>query len=109
MQGKPLAECPDNDGHNVDAIDALTVTGAAALVALARGDDPHAAARTYLHALRRTRGLDRHVAVFTDLLVSLASAPAAADVSPAQRLRQAVAAAATTLGSLCGLPLSPAG
>lgn len=25
MQGKDPKDCPDNDGHNVDAIDALTI------------------------------------------------------------------------------------
>ena len=25
-EGKQPSECPDNDGHNVDAIDALTIT-----------------------------------------------------------------------------------
>jgi hypothetical protein len=26
VRGKPANECADNDGHNVDAIDALTAT-----------------------------------------------------------------------------------
>lgn len=26
IEGKKPSECPDNDGHNVDAIDALTIS-----------------------------------------------------------------------------------
>ena len=36
-RGLPLDECPDNDSHNVDTIDGLTIPAAVAAVGAARG------------------------------------------------------------------------
>lgn len=39
VQKKPLSACPDNDGHNVDAIDAMTNVVPCALLALQQGPE----------------------------------------------------------------------
>lgn len=52
-RGKPLHECPSNDGHNVDAIDGLVMP---AVVLLGSATAPEAEAR---EAAQRTVGLTR--------------------------------------------------
>lgn len=53
--GVPPAECPDNDGHNVDTIDGLVLPSVVALATLARGESVEEATRQATEALAVTR------------------------------------------------------
>merc|ERR1712054_398278 len=70
QQGKPLTECPDNDHHNVDVIDAFDVPVVVAL-ATAQSPDPEAVKSSAL----ATRGLSpqvlRHCELISDILHQL--------------------------------------
>lgn len=59
--GKPLAKCPDNDGHNVDAIDTLTLPIPAAL--FAKDDDAAEADTRRMVSLTRDSKRSEDVAV----------------------------------------------
>ena len=54
-RGVPPSECPGTDGHNVDAMDALTVCGPVAVAGWARGLDRTSAAAEVEEFLRSTR------------------------------------------------------
>lgn len=85
--GKPLAECPDNDQHNVDTIDALVTTVPISLLA---ASDTEAAKNTSEMVLltRASPASSAHAAVFSKLL---------RDVVRGGNVGVAVATAATTL------------
>ena len=53
--GGATAECPDNDGHNVDTIDGLVLPSVVALATLARGESVEEATRQATEALAVTR------------------------------------------------------
>lgn len=53
--GVSAADCPDNDGHNVDTIDGLTLPAVVALAALAQGRTVDKAAAQAVEALQVTR------------------------------------------------------
>jgi ADP-ribosylglycohydrolase len=64
--------CPDNDGHNTDAIDALTLT----VPLILQYADAPAAERNrkvieLINITRRTRALDMYAVAFSDLLVAV--------------------------------------
>jgi ADP-ribosylglycohydrolase len=65
-------DCADNDGHNTDAIDALTLT---VPVILKYADADRALrndkVKECLYVTRRTRALDKYAEAFADLLVSV--------------------------------------
>lgn len=62
-QGKPLKDCPDNDHHNVDTIDAFDIP---IVVALATATAPNADA--VAQSALATRGLSRQVLKHCELL-----------------------------------------
>jgi len=72
VRGVPPAECADNDGHNTDAIDALTLT---VPVILKYADAPVAErlqkVKEVIYVTRRTRALDRYAEVFSELMVAV--------------------------------------
>lgn len=68
--GKPLSECPSNDGHNVDTIDALVTT---VPVALIECDDSRVAAAvgTMVSLTRSSKPAPAQAAAFASLLRSV--------------------------------------
>merc|ERR1712054_82334 len=76
-QGKPLSECPDNDHHNVDTIDAFDIPIVVAL-ATATAPDPAAVKQSAL----ATRGLSpqvlKHCEFFSTLIHQLVTGAAPA-------------------------------
>lgn len=117
--GKPLRECADNDGHNTDAIDALTGIAPIVVAALAHNSSNgggggaggvvdreamHASVERYLRATRRSDALPRFGRVFADMLANLLlrkqqqTDAADAHESPAAALRAECVAAAAALG-----------
>jgi ADP-ribosyl-[dinitrogen reductase] hydrolase len=75
VQGKPPVECADNDGHNTDAIDALTLV---IPVTVACVDVPtpirHSLVLSIMHGIRRTgRVTDKCATVFSDMLCQVMS------------------------------------
>ena len=102
VRGLPLAECADNDGHNVDAIDALTCLGPVVVTSLQRDVDTRAvidapastaewhavetSVEQYLRALRRSDQLPFYGSLYASMLYRLlrrASAPEAAAAAAA--------------------------
>jgi hypothetical protein len=55
VSGKDPRECPDDDGHNVDSMDALTLTVPVILQAWARGASKDEISKAALQAIRVTR------------------------------------------------------
>eukprot|EP00669_Euglena_mutabilis_P010126 TRINITY_DN4908_c0_g1_i1.p1 TRINITY_DN4908_c0_g1~~TRINITY_DN4908_c0_g1_i1.p1 ORF type:complete len:346 (-),score=115.47 TRINITY_DN4908_c0_g1_i1:164-1201(-) len=76
VRGLPPAQCPDNDGHNVDTIDALTLA-VPAVVATVTEDGPseavRAAARSIVAMTRKSKVLPKYLDVFSDALASIIS------------------------------------
>lgn len=70
--GLPLKECPDNDGHNVDTIDALVATVPAILATFDSADRKAAVAgaNAVVAATRRPSQLRPYVDAYTRLLRS---------------------------------------
>lgn len=68
---KPL-ECADNDGHNTDAIDALTLTVPVILSNIDTApDNRNKLVKQYVSLTRKTDALDRYLVNFSDLLVNV--------------------------------------
>eukprot|EP00038_Savillea_parva_P005878 m.160423 g.160423 ORF g.160423 m.160423 type:complete len:362 (+) comp11946_c0_seq1:179-1264(+) len=98
-RGVPAERCAGNDGHNVDAIDALTVPGVVAVTSWARGDDVATAAasvETYLRCLRRSDALPVYGRHYTELLYNVLNAPQG--TAPATALRTALTKTAAKVG-----------
>jgi len=90
--GRPLEDCPDNDQHNVDTIDGLTVPAAVAAVSAARGrtdDDVVRDAVAAAGATRHSPELQRYTEIYVKLLLQ---------VLRGADLRTAVSATAQTVG-----------
>ena len=72
VKGVPPRDCADNDGHNTDAIDALTLV---VPIILKYADLPrkelYKKVIETINLTRRTRALDRYAMAFTDLLVEV--------------------------------------
>ena len=98
QKGLPLSQCPDNDSHNVDAMDAMTVIGPSVIWALGHGQDPTVQAEAYLQTLRKSKALVPFVRVYTEMIVGLIGAAETGTLSPAERLKGAASAAAKSLG-----------
>jgi ADP-ribosylglycohydrolase len=96
-QGKELLQSADNDGHNTDAIDALTLVGVVTVSALANGDDVHAKVTDYITSARRSSALPGYCHIYADMLVRLLTRDLS-EASPADALRQAAVAAGQQLG-----------
>lgn len=91
-KGRPLDQCPDNDGHNVDAIDGLSNLPPVVCSGFLRGKSDaaiHADAQATVSLFRRSAVLPKYAAIYTDLLL---------DVLRGSELRPAVQAAAGKLG-----------
>jgi ADP-ribosylglycohydrolase len=93
--GKPLEACADNDGHNTDAIDALTLVAPVVLSAVARQEDVHATVTAFVSSTRRSSTLPTFCRVYANMLVSLLTRSAGA---PAEALRAAAVQAGAELG-----------
>lgn len=93
--GRPLAECADNDGHNTDAIDALTGLAPLVVLAQAQGRDPAPDVEAFLASTRRSTHLPAYGRLYARMLAELLARPA--DVSPATALRAAAERAAADL------------
>lgn len=71
VQGKPPHECADNDGHNTDAIDALTLT---VPVIIAYADAPRNVRnnkiREVIAITRKSRALQSYAETYSDILIA---------------------------------------
>lgn len=71
VQGKPPSECADNDGHNTDAIDALTLT---VPVIIAYADAPRNLRNTKIREViavtRKSRVLQSYAETYSDILIA---------------------------------------
>ena len=69
-------KCADNDGHNTDAIDALTLT-IPVIAAIVTEEGPsekvRAAARSVVALTRKSKALGSYVDVYADMLASIIS------------------------------------
>jgi len=105
VEGLPLEQCTDNDNHNVDSMDALTLAVPVILAQYARSASDDAIAAVALATIRITRGVssdfDEYAHAFSKLLLNVQrgedlreSVETAADVvfglSGGQQLRQMV-------------------
>lgn len=86
IKGKPLNECADNDGHNTDAIDALTCLVPTTVVwclthesNLNERQSLHALISDVLSATRKSTVLPQFGVLFADLLVDVLAAPQTAN------------------------------
>lgn len=74
VKGVAPAECADNDGHNTDAIDALTLT-IPVIVATVGEEGPSAevrkAAREVVALTRKSKVLPGYVDIYADMLASI--------------------------------------
>lgn len=72
VRGVAPEDCADNDGHNVDAIDALTLT---VPVILSNAEEPrdvrNKRVKEVIYVTRRTRALDAYAEAFADMLVDV--------------------------------------
>eukprot|EP01038_Epipyxis_sp_PR26KG_P007564 gene7564-10305_t len=72
VRGKPLRDCADNDGHNTDAIDALTLTIPVILMySEASREVRNEKVREVIAATRKSRVLAAYGEQFADLLVAV--------------------------------------
>ncbi|KAH9105827.1 hypothetical protein AeMF1_018474 [Aphanomyces euteiches] len=72
VAGKPPAECPDNDGHNVDAIDVLTLTVPVILrYATAPAAERNQHVRDIIATTRKAPQMYRYAETYSDLLVDV--------------------------------------
>ena len=69
---KKPEECADNDGHNTDAIDALTLT-VPVIIKYHNADRSlrNQKVKECIYITRRTRALDNYAVAFSDLLVDV--------------------------------------
>jgi len=72
-QGKKPRECPDNDGHNTDALDGLVNLPPVVFAALIQGGEEKVLsdARECVGLFRRSKALDQYSAIMSQLLVAL--------------------------------------
>lgn len=74
VKGVPPKSCADNDGHNTDAIDALTLA-IPAIVATVTEEGPsekvRAAARSVVALTRKSTTLGAYVDLYSDMLASV--------------------------------------
>jgi alpha-beta hydrolase superfamily lysophospholipase len=71
VRGYDPAQCADNDGHNVDAIDALTLT-VPVIIAFSEEDRNlrNAKIREVIAVTRKSRVLQRYAEMYSDILVA---------------------------------------
>jgi hypothetical protein len=71
VRGYDPAQCADNDGHNVDAIDALTLA-VPVIVAFSKADRNvrNAKIREVIAVTRKSRVLQRYAEMYSDVLVA---------------------------------------
>ncbi len=72
VKGVPPEECQDNDGHNSDSIDALTLV---IPIILKFSDEPkevlYKRAIDMINVTRRTKALDKYAMALTDIMVDV--------------------------------------
>jgi len=72
VRGKPPQDCADNDGHNTDSIDALTLTVPVILqYADAPRDERNIKVRQVVQAIRKSSVLNAYADSFSDLLIEV--------------------------------------
>lgn len=72
VQGKAPEKCADNDGHNTDAIDALTLTVPVILkYSEAPRDIRNTHVRDVIALTRKSKVLQKYAETFADLLVAV--------------------------------------
>lgn len=92
VKGLPLDDCPDNDNHNVDSMDALTLAIPVILQQFGKGASDSEIANAAFRAIRVTRGVsadfEKYSRAYSSLLINVlrgndvkASVEAAADVA----------------------------
>jgi hypothetical protein len=71
VRGHEPSQCADNDGHNVDAIDALTLT-VPVIIAYSKADRNlrNAKIREVIAVTRKSRVLQRYAEMYSDILVA---------------------------------------
>ena len=71
LRGKPPRKCADNDGHNTDAIDALTLT-VPVIIAYAAADraERNAKIREVIAVTRKSTVLQSYAEQFADILIA---------------------------------------
>ena len=80
--GKPLRDCPSNDGHNVDAIDGLVIPAVVLLGGAAQPEaDALAAAKQSVSVTRHSPRVEGFVTVFSTMLRAVVRGQAAADAA----------------------------
>jgi ADP-ribosyl-[dinitrogen reductase] hydrolase len=93
VKGVAHDQCADNDGHNTDAIDALTLT-IPAIAATVSADGPSAevkkAAREIVALTRKSKVLPAYSDLYADMLASI--------ISGKQTLKEAVVEAGRKIG-----------
>lgn len=95
VRGLPPTQCADNDGHNVDAIDALTLTIPVILkYAESSAEERNAKVKEIIRCTRKTRALDSYAVAYSDMLVSVLNG---------EDLRTAVEKCGSRLGDSDGL------
>lgn len=95
VNGKKPEDCADNDGHNVDTIDALTLTIPVILkYASSEPNVRNNKVKECIRVTRRTAALDGYAIAFSDMLV---------DILHGKDLRQAVEDCGASFGSDDGL------
>jgi ADP-ribosyl-[dinitrogen reductase] hydrolase len=74
VDGKPPGQCPDNDGHNVDSIDALVSVPPVALAysSLSR-EERNGAIKAAIQATRRTDAVLPFAFIYSDMLLEVLS------------------------------------
>lgn len=66
------AQCADNDGHNTDSIDCLTLTVPVILkYADASPEERNKKVKEIIYVIRKTKALDQYAVAFSDMLVSV--------------------------------------
>eukprot|EP00043_Microstomoeca_roanoka_P005300 m.54875 g.54875 ORF g.54875 m.54875 type:complete len:434 (+) comp12906_c0_seq1:416-1717(+) len=104
VEGKPLEKCADNDHHNVDAIDALTLLPPVVLAAHLTGKDVQESVSGYLSSTRESRVLARYGGVYARMFLGVFQdavankSKEASALPPADSLRRHAGVAAQELG-----------
>ena len=71
-KGKQPRDCPDNDGHNTDALDGLTNIPPAVFFTMVEGGDAAAAvSQETVSLFRESKALRKYAPVMAQLLTSL--------------------------------------
>lgn len=82
VAGKPPSQCPDNDGHNVDSIDALMSVPPVALAYSSRPrEERNEAIRAAIQATRRTEVVLPFAHIYSDMLLEVLAGKSISDAA----------------------------